>query len=412
MFLAVMLLSGAMAMAQTANVKKANNALLTDPVNYDEARDLIEQAKKDPSTATDAKTWYVAGRIGYTLASKEWNKRYLNQTPDADLLYVGMKEMYSNYMKADSFDGKEIDKKGNPKYTQRKNIKGDLKEMQNCFIDAGAAKFDAREYDKAYEMFTDYVAVADLPIFDEKERAKVKVDSTYNQIKYYAAIAALRAEKNEEALKLLQEITTTDYKDKQAVYELMSNVYQSQGDTVKYVQSLKDGLEAYPKSEFFIGSLVNHYVTTRNYKEALDYVDGVIAKQPDNMEYVNLKAELLIQLGQYDDAKAAINNMLAKDRSAVNLYLMGKCYAIEGGNVQDAASDPSLSNAAYDREMAKAKKIYAEALKYFEEAKPIMDKNDSRYASMLQVMKTLYIQTKGSTSAEYKAIDEELKSIQ
>ena len=52
MFLAVMLLSGAMAMAQTANVKKANNALLTDPVNYDEARDLIEQAKKDPRTAT------------------------------------------------------------------------------------------------------------------------------------------------------------------------------------------------------------------------------------------------------------------------------------------------------------------------------------------------------------------------
>ena len=412
MFLAVMLLSGAMAMAQTANVKKANNALLTDPVNYDEARDLIEQAKKDPSTATDAKTWYVAGRIGYTLANKEWNKRYLNQTPDADLLYVGMKEMYSNYMKADSFDGKEIDKKGNPKYTQRKNIKGDLKEMHNCFIDAGAAKFDQRDFDKAYEMFVDYVAVADLPIFDDKERAKVKIDSTYNQIKYYAAIAALRAEKSDEALKLLQEITTTDYKDKQAVYELMSNVYQSQGDTVKYVQSLKDGLEAYPKSEFFIGSLVNHYVTTRNYKEALDYVDGVIAKQPDNMEYVNLKAELLIQLGQYDDAKVAIDNMLAKDRSAVNLYLMGKCYAIEGGNVQDAASDPSLSNAAYDREMAKAKKIYAEALKYFEEAKPKMDKNDSRYASMLQVMKTLYIQTKGSTSAEYKAIDEELKSIQ
>ena len=45
----------------------------------------IEQAKKDPSTATDAKTWYVAGRIGYTLANKEWNKRYLNQTPGADL---------------------------------------------------------------------------------------------------------------------------------------------------------------------------------------------------------------------------------------------------------------------------------------------------------------------------------------
>ena len=394
MFIAVMLLSGAMAMAQTANVKKANNALLTDPVNYDEARSYIEQAKQDPSTATDAKTWYVAGRIGYTLANKEWNKRYINQTPDADLLYTGMKEMLENYLKADSFDGKELDK------------------MQNCFIDAGAAKFDQRDYEKAYEMFYDYTVVADLPIFDDKERSKVKIDSTYNQMKYYAAISALRVDKADEALKLLNEILGTDYADKQAVYELLSNVYQSKGDTVKYVQSLKDGLEAYPKSEFFIGSLVNHYVTTRNYKEALDYVDGVIAKQPDNMEYVNLKVELLIQLGQFDAARAAIDEMLAKDRSAVNLYLMGKCYAIEGGNIQDAASDPSLSNAEYDREIAKAKKLYVEALKYFEEAKPKMDKSDSRYSAMLQVMKTMYIQTKGSTSAEFKAIDAELKSIQ
>lgn len=412
MFLAVMLLSGAMAMAQTANVKKANNALLTDPVNYDEARNYIEQAKKDPTTASDAKTWYVAGRIGYTMANTEANKRYLNQTPDTDLLYTGLKEMLENYLKADSFDGKELDKKGNPKYTQRKNIKGDLRELQNSYIDAGAAEFDKRDYDKAYEMFNDYVIISDLPIFDDKERAKVKIDSTYNKIKYYAAIAALRSEKNDEALKLLEEITKTDYSDKQAVYEMLSNVYQSQGDTVKYVQSLKEGLEAYPKSEFFIGSLVNYYVSSHKYQDALDYVDGVIAKQPDNKEYVNLKAELLIQLGKFDEAKAAIKDMLAKDNSAVNLYLMGKCYAIEGEKIQDAASDPSLSNAQYDKEMARAKNVYAEGLSYFEKAKATMDKNDSRYTTMLQVMKTLYIQTKGSASAEFKAIDAELKAIQ
>lgn len=412
MLLAVMLVSGAMAMAQTANVKKANNALLTDPVNFDEARGYIEQAKQDPSTATDPKTWYVAGRIGYTLANKEWNKRYLGQKPDGDLLYTGLTEMFNNYLKADEFDGKEVDKKGNPKYTQRKKVKGDLQEMHNAYIDAGAAKFDERDFEKAYDMFMDYVKISDLPIFDEKEKGKVKIDSTYNQIKYYAAISALRAERADDALVLLNEITKSDYKDKQAVYELMSNVYQSQGDTLKYVQSLKDGLEAYPKSEYFIGSLVNHYVATRNYKEALDYVDGVIAKQPDNKEYANLKAELLIQLGDYDAAQSTIDEMVAKERSAVNLYLMGKYLSIKGGNIQDAASDPNLTNAQYDAEMAKAKKCYAEALTYFEEAKTSMDKSDSRYVSMLQVMKTLYIQTKGAASAEYKAIDAELNSIQ
>ena len=174
---AAILSTGVVAMAQTANVKKANNLLLSDPVNYDEARSFIDMAKQDGTTSIDPKTWYVAGRIGYTLANQEWNKRYLGQTPDADLLYAGLDEMYTNYIKANELDGKVLDKKGNPKYTQRKGIKNDFKEMQNAYIDAGAAKFDARDFEKAYNMFMDYVKIADLPIFDEKEKSKVKIDS-------------------------------------------------------------------------------------------------------------------------------------------------------------------------------------------------------------------------------------------
>ncbi len=407
---AAILSTGVVAMAQTANVKKANNLLLSDPVNYDEARSFIDMAKQDGTTSVDPKTWYVAGRIGYTLANQEWNKRYLGQTPDADLLYAGLDEMYTNYIKANELDGKVLDKKGNPKYTQRKGIKNDFKEMQNAYIDAGAAKFDARDFEKAYNMFMDYVKIADLPIFDEKEKSKVKIDSTYNQMKYYASIAALRSEKNEEALALLTELAQSDYSAKQSVFELLASVYQNQNDTVKYLKALQEGLEAYPQSQFFIGSIVNYYVSTGKYAEALEYVDKVIATDPKNIEYINVKAELLNQLKDYKGAKAVLEAALAENRTPNGVFLLGKCWATEGSSIQDAAQDLT-DNDKYNEEMAKAKECYKSALKYFVEAKAGMTKEDANYEQMLQIMKALYLQVEGASSENYQAIDAELKSL-
>jgi len=410
MFLiAAILASGCMAFAQKANVSKASSCLYMDPVDYDGARAAIAEAKIDESTSSDPKTWYVAGRIGYTLANAEWNKRYLGQTPDADLLYTGLSEMYTNYIAADALDGKVLDKKGNPKYTQRKNIKGDFKEMLFTYYAAGVTLLQNRQYDKAYEILNDYNLISDNPIFEAKD--KVRVDSTYNEVMYYAALAALYGEKPQEALANLKALTKTDYSDKQAVYEQIASVYNTMNDSVNYLKSLQDGLEAYPSSKFFIGSLVNYYLSSGDYKAALEYVDKVIAKDPTNLEYMNVKAELLSQLKDFDAAKAVVESALAQGRTPMALYLMGKCWASEGSDKQNKAED-LLDNNAYNSAMEKAKECYAKALTYFEEAKGVMKTDDGNYESMLQIMKALYMQTKGAGSAEYKAIDAELKAIQ
>ncbi|MCQ2351105.1 MAG: hypothetical protein MJ003_03925 [Paludibacteraceae bacterium] len=406
--IAALLTSGCMVFAQTSNVKKASSALYQDPVDYDGAHAAIAAAKEDPTTAEDPKTWYVAGRIGYTRANNEWNKRYLNQTPDADVLYDGLSEMYDNYIKADAFDGKEVDKKGNPKFTQRKNIKGDFKEMLIVYYAAGVTLLQNRSFDKSYTMLSEYNAIVDNPMFEAKD--KMKIDSTYNEVKYYAAYAALNVGKQEEALKCLTDLTKSDYKDKQGVYEQISNVYMQSGDSVKYLQSLKDGLEQYPQSQYFIGSLVNYFLGCGKYQEALDYVDQVIAKDPTNMEYMNVKAELLNQLKDFEGAKAVISSMFANGKNATNLYLMGKCWATEGSTKQTAAED-IIDNNAYNAAMAEAKNCYVEALKYFEESKSMMSKDDGNYEAMLQIMKALYMQTKGAGSPEYQAVDAELKAL-
>lgn len=407
---AALLTSGCMVFAQKSNVSKASSALYMDPVNYDEARAAIAEAKVDETTASEPKTWYVAGRIGYTLANNEWNKRYLNQTPDADVLYSGLSEMYNNYIQADALDGKVLDKKGNPKYTQRKNIKGDFKEMLVVYYATGVTLLQNRSYEKSYEILNDYNLIVDNPMFEAKD--KIKIDSTYNEVKYYAALSALYGEQPQKALVLLKELTQSNYADKQGVYEQIASTYNALNDSVNYLKALQDGLEAYPSSQFFIGSLVNYYLSSGDYKSALEYVDKVIAKDPTNLEYINVKAELLIQLKQFDNAKEIINAAIAQNgQSAKSLYMLGKCWTMEGGNIQDEASMIEDNN-AYNAAMSKAKDCYVSALKYFEDAKKLMTPDDGNYEIMLQTMKQLYMQTKGASSPEYQAIDAELKAIQ
>lgn len=406
---AALLTSGCMVFAQKSNVSKASSALYMDPVNYDEARAAIAEAKVDETTASEPKTWYVAGRIGYTLANNEWNKRYLNQTPDADVLYSGLSEMYNNYIQADALDGKVLDKKGNPKYTQRKNIKGDFKEMLFVYYAAGVTLLQNRSYEKSYEILNDYNLIVDNPMFEAKD--KIKIDSTYNEVKYYAALSALYGEQPQKALVLLKELTQSNYADKQGVYEQIASTYNALNDSANYLKALQDGLEAYPSSQFFIGSLVNYYLSSGDYKSALEYVDKVIAKDPTNLEYLNVKAELLNQLKDFEGAKAVINSALSQGRTPMALYLMGKCWASEGSAMQTKAEE-LLDNNAYNEAMSKAKDCYATALTYFEEAKGIMKTDDGNYESMLQIMKALYMQTKGAASPEYQAVDAELKAIQ
>ena len=76
-WLSIAMMSSASVFAQKSNVSKAGNLLYQDPVDYAKAQEYIEMAKMDSTTAKEAKTWYIAGRIGYSMANKEVQKMYL-----------------------------------------------------------------------------------------------------------------------------------------------------------------------------------------------------------------------------------------------------------------------------------------------------------------------------------------------
>jgi predicted Zn-dependent protease len=396
--------------AQKANVKKAENALYEEPVNYEQAISYIDLAKANPETAEQSDTWYTAGRIGYDMAYKEVNKFYLQQQPNYDAMGTGLDMMFTNYMEANKFDS-FLDKKGRVKYENRKKMTADFKEMLGQYIQAGINAGDARNFEKAYTLLNEYLLISDSEMFGEKS---IKVDTTYNEVKYYAAFYARRAEKDDEAIKLLEELKPIKNKNSAFVFQTLSEIYMAKGDTVKAEATLEEAVAMFPSDPNVIGSLVNQYMMTGKSEKAVENLDKLVNSDPSNVQYKVVKASVLaIQMKEFDKAKATLEPLFADgsaSKDASILFEMGRVWALDGMNQLEKAQDIE-DDKAYNKAVAEAKKCFEKALEYYEPARGIMAQDDPNRETLLQSVREMYVRLGKTGSDEYKAINEEINSL-
>lgn len=408
LWLGIALMSSASVFAQKSNVSKASNMLYQEPVDYAKAQECIELAKMDSTTAKEAKTWYVAGRIGYSMVNAEVNKMYLNQQPDNEAMYNGLDMMYTNYVQADKYDG-VVDSKGKVKYKERNKIKADFKEMLDYYLKAGLSMYELHDYAKAFTMWNEYTLIAKLDMFAGDKRPVVE-DSTFYQIEYFAAMAASYNEQNDDAIRLAKDVIAANCKESSSAYEILTNVYKAQNDTVNYLGTLQEAVVKYPENPFFVGSIVNHYVMEEKTEEALKYIDQEIARNPSNIEYIVVKAELLArQMKKFDDARATLQQALNIDpKNEKAMYVMASTYTAEADYIQEKAQDLT-SNAEYEKEMARSLDKYREALKYYEPLRQNMAQDNELRESVLQVMRGIYLRL-GDT-AKYQEVNAEIQAL-
>ena len=397
--------------AQKANIKSATNELYQEPVNYDKAIAYIDLAKENPETAELSDTWYTAGRIGYDMAYKEMNKLYLQQQPNYEVMGKGLDMMFTNYMVANKYDS-YLDKKGRVKYENRKKMIGDFKEMHGLYIDAGVNAGDQRrDFNTAYTLLNEYLQIADSEMFGEKS---IKVDSTYNEVKYYAAFFARRAEKEDEALRLLEELKPVKNKNSAFVFQILSEIYMAKEDTLKAEATLEEAVAMFPADANVIGSLVNHCMMVGNSEKAVENLDKLVNSDPSNIQYKVVKASVLaIQMKEFEKAKETLQPMF-DDGSANNdasiLFEMGRIWALDGATQLEKA-DEIEDNKEYKKAVDEAKKCFSKALEYYEPSRAIMAKDDANYETLLQSIREMYVRLGQAGSDAFKAINDELKSL-
>ena len=396
--------------AQKANVKKAADALYEEPVNYEKAISYIELAKQDSTTAEQSDTWYTAGRIGYDMAYKEFEKFYLQQQPNYDVMGTGLDMMFTNYMQANKYDS-YLDKKGRVKYENRKKMVADFKEMHGQYIQAGINAADIRDFEKAYTLLNEYLLISDSEMFGEKS---IKVDTTYNEVKYYAAFYARRAEKEDEAIKLLEELKSVNNKNSAFVFQTLSEIYMAKEDTLKAEATLEEAVAMFPSDPNVIGSLVNQYMMTGKSEKAVENLDKLVESDPSNVQYKVVKASVLaIQMKELDKAKATLEPLFADgsaSKDASILFEMGRIWALDGMNQLEKAQDIE-DDKQYKKAVDEAKTCFDKALEYYLPAREIMSEDDQNYLTLLQSIREMYVRLGKTGSAEYKAINDEINTL-
>ena len=240
--------------------------------------------------------------------------------------------------------------------------------LANIFVNKGVDEYqNNKNYEKAYKYFENSLFVSGM---------SMRVDTP---VIFYAALAAQKCNKYKEAIELFKVLTKLEYgkddKEKATNYYLIADTYRSQGDTVKYLDYLKKGIDKYPADNTaLVVELINYYLTTNKAAEALSYLDLATKNNPENATYWFAKGSLYD--GNMKDPVKAIEcykkSIELKDDYFDPNYNMGAIYFNDGAELLNKANAiPPDKNKEYKEAKAKAEDKLREALPYLEKAHAI-----------------------------------------
>ena len=295
LFTVALLLVASFTFAQEKAVKEAKKIANAVQPDFAKAEELINGALTNPETKDMPETWNVAGLIQKRRSEKEMEKAYLRKPYDTLQIYNSALNMCKYFFKCDEL-AQIPNEKGKIKNKYRKTNANSILAERGNLINGGIQYYNTylesknkEDGNKALGFFGTYVDIADHPMFAENET--VKADTLLPQIAYYAAMVAYNLEDYPSVLKYAP-FAEDDKEVGKFAMEFVSSALKAQGDTVKWVASLQEGLNKYPDHQFFFGNLIDYYSNSNKYDEATQFADDMLAKDPNNTFYLYVKGYL------------------------------------------------------------------------------------------------------------------------
>lgn len=367
LFTAMLLLVASFSYAQKKNVKQAKSIATSVNPDFKEAQKLINEALANPETKEDPETWDVAALVQKRMTEKQMEKAYLRKPYDTVQVYNSTLNMFKYYLKCDEL-AQIPNAKGKIKNKYRKNNATNMKVERPNLINGGIHYFNNNDNKKAIEFFGMYVDVAAHEML-EKDNL-LETDTVIPQIAYYAALAAAKDENNDAILKYAPYAKNDPEVGKYAM-EFEAIALKATNQTDKWIAVLKEGLTLYPDHAFFFGHLIDYYTNNNKFDDAMEFADGMIAKDPENPFFLYVKAFLFHNTKEYDKATEFYQKTIAVDPSYAEAYSnLGLIYCLKA---QDFAEDTTtdINDPKYVEAQKQIKSFYQEAKPYYEKAREL-----------------------------------------
>ncbi|MEP7263072.1 MAG: tetratricopeptide repeat protein [Bacteroidota bacterium] len=343
--------------AQKVALQTAINWLNYD--DLDKAKESIDQASKNESTAAMAKTWYYRGLIYHALyeSTKEQFK---------PLKPGSLEEAYKAYEKTI-----ELDTKSEYKEDLMKRINVIASQMQN----QGVEFYRNKDYSSSLISFEKSISIG------EKYLGIIDTLAIYN-----AALSADKGNNIDKAIKYYSKLIEVNYGGAKT-FGLLSNLQMSQKDTTAALQTLKSARQKYPSDPDLSITELNIYLSSGRDKEAAEQIESAIVNDPKNSNLYFAKGVLNDKLGKTEVAIESYKKAIEiKPEHFDANYNLGAMLFNDGAEMINKANAlPASKQKEYDSIKAKADARFKDAKPYFETAYRINPKDIATMQSLRQV---------------------------
>ena len=353
-------------------LKEAQGVLNAPDGNMDQANALIEAAMENKHTASNPDTWYTAGKIQEKYYNQENEKMYLQQPYNQDKFFGSLMKMFDYYLKCDDLE-QVPDEKGKVVVKYRPELTNLLSGVRINLVSGGVTYFNENNNEKAFDLFSKYIDVADAPLFASFNYAET--DTLMYEIAYYATLAGLKLEDYNKALKYVDlAMNKEDIAQKAIEYKAMA--YINLNDTANWLETLKLGVEKYPAVEYFYSNLISYYNNNGKPEELMAFADEMLAKNPLPI-FRFVKGFVFQNMKELDKAIEEYKICIEQDPNYTGAYRnLGICYCQIAQDLSDAASTLDVKSKAYKAKKEEINGYYKLALPIYEHLRKIDDGTD------------------------------------
>lgn len=383
--LSLCLIAGLAASAQKTVLKDAEKAMKGGKP-FTEVVTIITPATTNPETDKLAETYFIPGKAGFKQYDDLLGKKQLGMiaadAPEVAAAANALLGGYEWYLKALPLDSLP-DEKGKVKPKYSKEIVNTIAGHYSDYSSAGVDFWNAKEYDKAYQSWGIFLALPKTAPFASAIKNPVP-DSIQAEIAYNQALAAWQADKLENAISSFKNAINLGY-DKKTVYEYGVAVALGAKNNDALLFFAEGGNKHYGNEDTqFLNQIINYYLQTEKYDEAINFLNKGIAENPNNAQYYALAGIIYDNQKNREKAlesyKKAIG--LDADNPLANFYL-GRAIAAQAGALQDEYTGTDYEN----YKTTNIDPLYKEAVNYLEKAYKLDENNR---AQVLQVLEIVY----------------------
>ena len=399
----VALLAGAFAASAQVSVVKEAKAMKKDPAA---AAKVLEAALTNPETANDPNTWQLAGDLQKAIYDEENMKMYLpGGQADMPKMYNAMLKMFDYYLKCDEVELAGVANGTVKKAKLRKKNQETLLKVRPNLANGGVEAFNVNNYEEAQKYFGLFVDVVENPMFAD-QAAVLKADTLNSLYANYATMAAgLRDPKDVASVIKYGTIGKENPSEGWRALMFMAEVYgdKEQGDSIKWLETIKEGAQRFPEQDFFVGNIMDYYLQRGMVDEGLAQIDQLIAAN-EKPYFLYVKGVLLYEKKDYAGAQTALDKVIAAggDLVAEAYAKKGDCYFFPAQKIVEENSALSIDDPKYNANEAKIKEAYEQAKPFYEKAKELEPDNQQIWGQMLlRIYWTL-------NKAEYEALEKEM----